>query len=107
MYVCADPRLLNGVAVTENRPACRTTRIPSPSNWRMRRVKQVASGRDLHEAALPGRRALLVDQHPLWHEAVELVLRRLEVEVVGRFVDPDEALAVLEDEAPPTCSSST
>jgi DNA-binding NarL/FixJ family response regulator len=57
------------------------------------------SGRDLHEAALPGRRALLVDQHPLWHEAVELVLRRLEVEVVGRFVDPEDALSALDDEA--------
>ena len=65
----------------------------------MRHVKAGRSGRDLHEAALPGRRALLVDQHPLWHEAVELVLRRLEVEVMGRFVDPDEALSALEEEA--------
>jgi len=56
------------------------------------------SGRDLHEAALPGRRALLVDQHPLWHEAVELVLRRLEMEVAGRFVDVDSAMAALDEE---------
>jgi DNA-binding NarL/FixJ family response regulator len=52
------------------------------------------------DAGLPGRRALLLDQYPLWHEAVELVLRRLEIDVVGRHVDPDEALSALRSEAP-------
>jgi DNA-binding NarL/FixJ family response regulator len=60
------------------------------------------ASRDDHstrDAVLPGRRALLVDQHPLWHEAVELVLRRLEMEVAGRFVDADSALAALEEDS--------
>jgi DNA-binding NarL/FixJ family response regulator len=52
------------------------------------------------DAGLPGRRALLLDQYPLWHEAVELVLRRLEIDVVGRHVDPDEALSAIRSEAP-------
>lgn len=49
-------------------------------------------------AVLHGRRALLVDQHPLWHEAVDLVLRRLDMEVAGRFVDADSAIEALEDD---------
>ena len=53
----------------------------------------------IREAVLPGRRALLVDRHPLWHEAVELVLRRLEVAVAGRFVDADSAMAALEEDS--------
>ena len=53
-----------------------------------------------HPAGLAGRRAILLDQHPLWHEAVELVLRRLEVDVVARHVDADEALAALKSETP-------
>ena len=53
----------------------------------------------IRDAVLPGRRALLVDRHPLWHEAVELVLRRLEMDVAGRFVDGDSAMAALEKDS--------
>jgi DNA-binding NarL/FixJ family response regulator len=53
-----------------------------------------------HHAGLSGRRAILLDQYPLWHEAVELVLRRLEVDVVARHVDADEALSALRSETP-------
>jgi DNA-binding NarL/FixJ family response regulator len=52
------------------------------------------------DASLTGRRAILLDQYPLWHEAVELVLRRLEIDVVGRHVDPDEALSAIRSETP-------
>jgi DNA-binding NarL/FixJ family response regulator len=43
---------------------------------------------------------VLLDQHPLWHEAVEPVLDRLEVEVVAKTTVPDEALAVVEEHQP-------
>ena len=49
---------------------------------------------------LAGRSAVLLDQYPLWHDAVELVLQRLEVAVVGRNADPDDALATIEQTAP-------
>jgi DNA-binding NarL/FixJ family response regulator len=52
------------------------------------------------DAGVGGRRALLVDQYPLWHEAVELVLHRLDMEVVGRHSDPEEALEAIRTEAP-------
>jgi DNA-binding NarL/FixJ family response regulator len=43
---------------------------------------------------------VLLDQHPLWHEAVEPVLDRLEVEVVAKTTSADEALAVVEEHKP-------
>ena len=49
---------------------------------------------------LDGRSAVLLDQYPLWHDAVELVLQRLEVAVVGRHAAPDDALATIEQNAP-------
>jgi DNA-binding NarL/FixJ family response regulator len=52
------------------------------------------------ERILQGRKAVLLDQHPLWHEAVEPVLDRLEVEVVAKTTAPDEALAVVEEHRP-------
>ena len=62
-------------------------------------ARQATRGADgTHEALLPGRTALLVDQHPLWHEAVELVLRRLQVEVAGRFVDADAAAEAIDSQ---------
>ena len=49
---------------------------------------------------LAGRSAVLLDQHPLWHDAVELVLQRLEVTVVGRHADADEAFATIAARTP-------
>ena len=49
---------------------------------------------------IAGRSAVLLDQHPLWHDAVELVLKRLEVAVVGRYADPEDALAAIHDRPP-------
>src|SRR4051794_26513301 len=43
LHVNVQVSVVERRAVTENRLACRTTRIPSPSNWRMRRVKQVVA----------------------------------------------------------------
>jgi DNA-binding NarL/FixJ family response regulator len=63
-------------------------------------ARAAVNDRPPQDSALPGRRALLFDQYPLWHEAVELVLHRLEIEVVGRHVDPDEALAAIRSETP-------
>jgi DNA-binding NarL/FixJ family response regulator len=53
-----------------------------------------------HEDGLPGRRAVLLDPYPPWHEAVELILKRLDVDVISRHVDPDEALAAVKEHAP-------
>jgi DNA-binding NarL/FixJ family response regulator len=52
------------------------------------------------ERALRGRKAVLLDQHPLWHEALEPVLDRLEIEVVAKTTVPNEALAVVEEHQP-------
>jgi DNA-binding NarL/FixJ family response regulator len=52
------------------------------------------------ERSLQGRKAVLLDQHPLWHEAVKPVLDRLEVEVVAKTTSSEEALAVIEEHAP-------
>ena len=64
-------------------------------------ARQASRGERLpSDDGLPGRSALLFDQHPLWHEAVELVLRRLDMEVVGRHVEADRALDAIKVEAP-------
>ncbi len=42
-----------------------------------------------------GRKAILLDQHPLWLDAVESVLRVAGIEVVGKTTDPDEAVSLL------------
>jgi DNA-binding NarL/FixJ family response regulator len=42
-----------------------------------------------------GRQALLLDQHPIWLDAVETVLRRVGIEVVGKAVAADEVLPLL------------
>jgi DNA-binding NarL/FixJ family response regulator len=52
------------------------------------------------EHVLHGRTAVLLDRHPLWHEAVEPVLERLAVEVVEKATTSDEALEVLEEHSP-------
>ena len=49
----------------------------------------------------PGdRTAVLLDPHPLWLDAVELVLTRNGVGVVGQTTDPDRALALVEEFRP-------
>jgi DNA-binding NarL/FixJ family response regulator len=42
------------------------------------------------------RRAVVLDQYPLWVEAVEHILRRVDVDVVGKSASGDEALALIE-----------
>jgi DNA-binding NarL/FixJ family response regulator len=44
--------------------------------------------------------AVLLDEHPLWLDAVETVLHRLDVQVVGKATSPKEALAFVEDAHP-------
>jgi DNA-binding NarL/FixJ family response regulator len=46
------------------------------------------------------RAAVLHDQHPLWLDAVEQVLDRIEVDVAGKATSPDEALALVEQHQP-------
>jgi DNA-binding NarL/FixJ family response regulator len=49
----------------------------------------------------PGdRTAVLLDPHPLWLDAVELVLTRNGLAVVGQATDPDRALALVEEFRP-------
>jgi DNA-binding NarL/FixJ family response regulator len=49
----------------------------------------------------PGdRTAVLLDPYPLWLDAVELVLTRSGVEVVGQTTDPDRALELVEEFRP-------
>ncbi len=42
-----------------------------------------------------GRTAVLLDEHPLWLEGVERVLRAADVEVVGKASRPDQALELI------------
>ena len=46
------------------------------------------------------RTAVLLDPYPLWFEAVEEVLSRISVEVVGRAAEPEAALSLLEEQRP-------
>ena len=46
------------------------------------------------------RTAVLLDQHPLWLDAVEQVLARIGVEVNGKATSPDHALALIEEHRP-------
>jgi DNA-binding NarL/FixJ family response regulator len=48
----------------------------------------------------PDRTAVLLDSHPLWLEAVETVLRRIDVDVVGKTTAVDQALSMLERDDP-------
>jgi DNA-binding NarL/FixJ family response regulator len=52
------------------------------------------------ESANGHRTAVLLDQHPLWHEAVEPVLDRLEVDVIAKTTAPEEALGIVEERQP-------
>jgi DNA-binding NarL/FixJ family response regulator len=44
--------------------------------------------------------AVILDRQPLWLEAVELVLGRINVRVVGKATSPDKALEVIEAQRP-------
>jgi DNA-binding NarL/FixJ family response regulator len=46
------------------------------------------------------RTAVLLDQHPLWLEAVEQVLNRIGIEVEGKATSPRNALALIEEHRP-------
>ncbi len=46
------------------------------------------------------RTAVLLDPYPLWFEAVEEVLSRISVEVVGRAAEPEAALSLVEEQRP-------
>jgi len=47
-----------------------------------------------------GRAAVLLDRHPLWLEAVERVLERIEIVVVGKTTRPMRALDLIEEFRP-------
>jgi DNA-binding NarL/FixJ family response regulator len=47
-----------------------------------------------------GRSAVLLDQHPLWLEAMEQVLARHGMQVVGKATSPEEALQVVTQTRP-------
>jgi DNA-binding NarL/FixJ family response regulator len=42
------------------------------------------------------RTAVVLDQHPMWLEAVEVILERIGVEVQGKTTDPDELLDLVD-----------
>jgi DNA-binding NarL/FixJ family response regulator len=44
--------------------------------------------------------AVLFDQHPLWVDALEPVLRRISVEVVGKATTPEGAVALVAEKQP-------
>jgi DNA-binding NarL/FixJ family response regulator len=48
----------------------------------------------------PDRTAVLLDGHPLWLEAVETVLNRIDVAVVGKATSIERALTLLEHQDP-------
>jgi DNA-binding NarL/FixJ family response regulator len=52
------------------------------------------------ESVLQGRTAVLLDQHPLWHDAVQPVLDRLQVKVVAKTTSAEEALSLVEERSP-------
>ncbi len=49
------------------------------------------------------RPALLLDEHPLWLDAVESLLRGVGIEVVAKSSDPAEALALVAEARPSLC----
>lgn len=44
--------------------------------------------------------AVLLDRHPLWLEAVEQVLKRIEINVVGKATTPTRALELIDERLP-------
>ena len=45
---------------------------------------------------MAGQAAVLLDRHPLWLEAVEQVLARVDIDVVGKATTPERALELIE-----------
>ena len=45
-------------------------------------------------------RAVLLDQHPIWVDALDRVLQRLRIDVVARTDSPREALEIIANERP-------
>ncbi len=46
------------------------------------------------------RTAVVLDQHPLWLEAIEHLLQKVQIRVVGRSTHLDEAVALVEEHRP-------
>src|ERR671931_362084 len=46
------------------------------------------------------RTAVVLDDHPLWLDAVEQLLDRVGVKVVGKTTEPEDALALIEEHRP-------
>ena len=46
------------------------------------------------------RTAVLLDPHPLWLDALESILRSIEVTVVGRTTSPEDALELVDEQQP-------
>jgi DNA-binding NarL/FixJ family response regulator len=62
-----------------------------------------AAGRTAAPQKAPGARrltAVLLDPDPIWFQAVEQVLRRLRIKVVGRATSPERALALIAEREP-------
>ena len=51
-------------------------------------------------AAAQRRRAVLLDRHPIWLEAIEQVLGRLGIQTVGKAASPKRAVALLAEHRP-------
>ena len=49
------------------------------------------------------RTAVLLDRQPLWLEAVERVLERIDVRVAGKATSPEPALQLIEAHRPNVC----
>ena len=47
-----------------------------------------------------GKTAVVLDQHPLWLEAIQALLEQVDVRVTGRATDVDQAVALVADEQP-------
>lgn len=48
----------------------------------------------------PARSAVILDKHPLWLDAMDKLLERVGIEVVGRATEGGEALALVEEHRP-------
>jgi DNA-binding NarL/FixJ family response regulator len=69
-----------------------------PQGHDSRAVHAVETRRPSRTSLSPGARsAVLLDPFPLWLEAVEHVLRRIDFDVVGKTTSASEALALVED----------
>ena len=59
------------------------------------------------ESSHAARTAVLLDQFPLWLDAVEHAVARLGIQVVGKTGSPDEALSLLEEHEPDVLVAET